>query len=85
MMMGHGGDWMWGGSILLTLTMVAFWALLITAVVFAVRYLISLQGSGSPPVAGPSRAESLLAERYARGEIDDDEYQHKLTLLHQHQ
>ena len=84
MMMWHGGDWAWGGSILLTLAMVVFWALLVSAVVFAVRYLISLQGSGSPPAAGPTRAESLLAERYARGEIDDDEYRHKLTLLHQH-
>ena len=84
MMMWHGGDWVWGGSILMTVAMVVFWALLITAVVLAVRYLISSQGTGSAPVAGPSRAESLLAERYARGEIDDDEYQRKLTLLHQH-
>jgi putative membrane protein len=83
-MMGHHGDWAWGGSILLTLAMVVFWALLTAAIVFAARYLISLPGGGSPPAGGPSRAESLLAERYARGEIGDDEYQHKLTLLHQH-
>jgi putative membrane protein len=85
MMMWHGGDWVWGGSILMTVAMVVFWALLITAVVLVVRYLVSSHGTGSAPDAGPGRAESLLAERYARGEIDDDEYQRRLTLLHQHQ
>jgi putative membrane protein len=84
MMMWHRGDWLWGGSIVLTLAMVVFGALLISAVVLAVRYLLSSQGSRAAPGAGPSRAESLLAERFARGEIDDDEYQRKLRLLHQH-
>lgn len=82
MMMQHGG--LWGGSILMTMAMVLFWALLITAVVLALRYLLSLSGTGSAPAGGSSRAESLLAERFARGEIDEDEYQRKLTLLHQH-
>lgn len=84
MMMSHHGDWLWGGSILLTVAMLVFWALLITAVVLAVRYLLSSYGTGSHPAGGPSRAEGLLAERFARGELDDDEYQRKLALLHQH-
>jgi putative membrane protein len=83
-MMWHRGHWLWGGSIPLTLATVMFGALLISAVVLAVRYLLSLQGIGTAPAARPSRAESLLAERFARGEIDDDEYQRKLRLLHQH-
>lgn len=83
-MMWNDGDWLWGGSILMTVAMVVFWALVITAVVLAVRYLVSSQGTGSPPPAGPSRAESLLAERYARGEIDDEEYRRRLALLQQH-
>ncbi|MGE2815407.1 SHOCT domain-containing protein [Mycobacterium heidelbergense] len=84
MMMRHGGDWMWGGSILMTVAMVVFFALIIVAIVLAVRYLASSPGTGSAPTPGPSAAESLLAERYARGEIDDDEYQRRITLLHQH-
>ncbi|OBK62147.1 hypothetical protein A5656_11095 [Mycobacterium gordonae] len=82
--MWHRGHWLWDGSIPLTLATVVFGALLISAVVLAVRYLLSLQGTGTAPAAGLSRAESLLAERFARGEIDDDEYQRKLRLLHQH-
>jgi putative membrane protein len=83
-MMMHGGNGTWGGSILMTVALVMFGALLITAVVLTVRYLISLPDTGSAVVAGMSRAESLLAERYSRGELDDEEYQQKLTLLHQH-
>jgi putative membrane protein len=83
-MMMHGGNGTWGGSILMTVALVMFGALLITAVVLNVRYLISLPGNGSDATAGASRAESLLAERYSRGELDEEEYQQKLTLLHQH-
>ena len=35
------GGWGWGGWILMTLVMVAFWGLVITAVVLAIRYLAS--------------------------------------------
>ena len=82
------GGWGWGGWILMTLVMVAFWGLVITAVVLAIRYLASggshhnRAGSGSVPA--DSRAEDVLAERYARGEIDDDEYRRRLTLIREH-
>ena len=80
--------WGWGGWILMTLVMVAFWGLVITAVVLAIRYLASggshhnRAGSGSVPA--DSRAEDVLDERYARGEIDDDEYRRRLTLIREH-
>ncbi|MGH3677659.1 MAG: SHOCT domain-containing protein [Mycobacterium sp.] len=85
-MMWYGGDWGWGGWLLMTVAMIVFWALLITAVVLLVRYLVSAsRGSGVPPTAaGPGSAEETLAQRYARGEIDDDEYRQRLTLLRQH-
>jgi putative membrane protein len=83
-MMMHGGNGTWSGSILMTVALLMFGALLITAVVLTVRYLISFPGTGSAATAGASRAESLLAERFSRGELDEAEYQHKLTLLHQH-
>jgi putative membrane protein len=83
-MMMHGGNGTWSGSALMTVALVMFGALLVTAVVLTVRYLISLPGTGSAATAGASQAESLLAERYSRGEIEHAEYQQKLTLLHQH-
>lgn len=85
MMMWYGGNgWGWGGWILMTVLMVVFWALVITAVVLAIRYLTSPRGTGATRAARPGSAEDLLAERYARGEITDDEYQQRLTVLRQH-
>lgn len=78
----HGGDWSWGGSTLMGVALVVFGTLLITAVVFSVRYLVS-SGATESAATAPTTAERLLAERYSRGEIDEDEYRQKLTLLHQ--
>ncbi|MFJ5901901.1 SHOCT domain-containing protein [Streptomyces sp. NPDC093064] len=36
------------------------------------------------PGWGSRRAEDLLAERFARGEIDDEEYKRRLALLREH-
>ena len=83
MMMWYGGDgWGWVGWILMTVGMVAFWALVITAVVLAVRYLAGSRGTAaSPSSSGQMRAEDVLAERFARGEIDENEYRQRLELL----
>ncbi|KDE97106.1 conserved hypothetical protein [uncultured Mycobacterium sp.] len=85
-MMWYGGDgWGWGGWILMTVGMVAFWALVITAIVFAVRFVAdSRHTSTRPPVSGPMRAEDLLHERFARGEIDGEEYRQRMALLRDH-
>jgi uncharacterized membrane protein len=85
MMMMDDGHWGWGSWILTTLTTVVFWALVITAVVLLARYLLSLsqRTTGTTHAAGASNAEQVLAERYARGEIDDDEYKRRLGLLRQ--
>jgi putative membrane protein len=67
----------------MTLAMVVFWALVITAVVLCIRYLT---GGSHPNQASPSSAraaEDVLAERFARGEIDD-EYRQRMTTLRDH-
>lgn len=76
---GHFG---WGGWLLGSAVMVVFWALVIAGTVLLVRYLMTSRGDAKP-VAGSSTAQALLAERYARGEIDDEEYRRRLTLLRQ--
>jgi putative membrane protein len=72
---GHGfAPW---GFALMTVSMVLFWALVILAIVALVRYL----GRSGRAARGTVSAEELLAERFARGEIDEDEYHRRLETL----
>lgn len=66
---GWGWLWMAGG-------MLAFWALVGTVIVVLVRALAADHRD-----AGPSRALAILDERYARGEINDEEYRHRRAQL----
>jgi putative membrane protein len=86
MMMGYDGDgWGWAGWILMTVGMVAFWAVVITAVVLAIRYLTGSRGSAATSTSsGQTRAEDVLAERFARGEIDENEYRQRLSALREY-
>lgn len=86
MMMWYDADgWGWAGWTLMTVGMVAFWALVITAVVLAIRYLTGSRGSAaSATSSGQNRAEDVLAERFARGEIDENEYRQRLSALREH-
>lgn len=59
---------------------VLFLALIIAVVFIAVRYL----GPRTRPADGRATAEQILAERYARGEIDEEEYRRRLRALRDH-
>lgn len=69
-MWGWGSGWMW-------LWMTLFLAAVIGAGVFAVRLSSSRQDS----VRG---ARDILADRFATGEIDADEYRDRLKVLEGH-
>ena len=57
---------------------VLFWAALIIGIVVLVRNL----GGGRPfGWSGRMSAEELLAQRFARGEIDEAEYRQRLAVL----
>lgn len=72
-MMGWGdGGWYWWGFG--ALHMLLFWALLIVLIVALVRWLGSMRESGD---RSRGRALEILQERYARGEIQKDEYEQK--------
>ncbi len=82
--MGYSGIGGWVGWLVMSLAMIAFWALLITGLVALVRYLLSSSRSGDLTVfPGPGSAEDVLTERYARGDIDDGEYQRRLAFIRQ--
>jgi putative membrane protein len=68
-----------GGWVVMIVSMVLFWSLLITAGVVVVRALNRPSQSGTAFRPSP---EQLLAERFARGEIDEDEYRTRLAVLH---
>ncbi|MEO6957061.1 MAG: hypothetical protein ABI137_10015 [Antricoccus sp.] len=72
----HGwgsGTWGIGGWIAMAVLMVLFWAGVITVIVVLLRRPHSNQGT---PEMAPShhKAERILNERFARGEIDETEY-----------
>ena len=55
------------------------WPLLWLAVIVTVVWLFKRRRwSGGPPENGGDRARSILAERYARGEISSEEYRERL-------
>jgi putative membrane protein len=67
----------WGWAVM-SISMVLFWALVVAAVVFLARGFQRRGGEGSPSRPNPRQ---LLAERFARGEIDEDEYRQRLAVL----
>ncbi len=71
------GGW---GYALMIIGMVLFWGALITGVILLVRS-VGRQGPSSADLPALHTAERLLAERYARDEIDEDEYGNRLTTL----
>jgi putative membrane protein len=66
---GGWGGWWW----LMPLTMWLFWAAVIALIVWFVRNRRETNET--------ERARGILAERYARGEIDANEYHERLERL----
>lgn len=76
-MMGWYHDGMgWGGWLVMLLGMVAFWGLVVWAVVVLFRDTRSVD-------ARPAHHDPLdtLDERFARGEIDETEYRARADVL----
>jgi putative membrane protein len=80
-MMWYGDGW--AGWAMMAVAMALFWAVLIAAAVWGIR---ALSGSGGRPqtqarVPVPPRPDNLLNQRFARGEIDEDEFRRSMALL----
>ena len=73
----HDG-WGPGAWIAMAFVMLVFWTILVAAIITLVR---SNQGGQDHTVRGVGDAERILAERFARGEIDADEYKQRRDLL----
>jgi putative membrane protein len=69
----HMDDWAWWNWAVMTMVMFGLWGLIAWLVVLAVR--------PARRQAPPPRAEEILAERFAAGEIDDAEYRRRLDVI----
>jgi putative membrane protein len=80
MMFWYDHDVSGWGWFTMSASMILFWVLIITAAVLLFRALgRTTEHTRTPAV--PS-AERLLAERFARGEVDEEEYRRRLATLH---
>ena len=69
----HPMSWAWGAwGLGMMVMMLVFWGLVITGIVLAIRWL-----AGQGEKSRSDRALDILRERYARGEINKDEFDAK--------
>lgn len=72
-MWGHMGDYGWVGG--MGIGMLVFWGLLIAGIVMLVRCAMDSSACGKR--GREKSALDLLKDRYARGEIDREEFEQK--------
>jgi putative membrane protein len=81
----HLGGWGWAAG----LGSLLFWVIFAVAAAVLIRSFLRGgrppyppdQGYRTPPGHGPVTPEQILAERFARGEIDEDEFWRRMTTL----
>lgn len=74
--------WGWGHMIFGSLMMIVFWGGIIALIVLLVRRLGGAGGSGDSSGSAPRRTPlDILQERFAKGEIDRQEYEERRRVL----
>jgi putative membrane protein len=80
-MMGDVGSFgSWGPGFGLVF-MIVFWALIILGIAAIVKWLMGTAGNRS--TSAPRTGRQILEERYARGDIDREEFEQKKNDLEQ--
>jgi putative membrane protein len=68
---GYGMEWFW------PIIMVVFWVAVIVGIIFLIRWLVISTRTGSRGARSEDSALEILKKRYARGEIDKQEFEEK--------
>ena len=81
-MMGWYEGTGWGTWVSMVLVMVAFWTLVVVGIVALLRWTATPRSvDRRDPEPRTERAHEVLAERLARGDIDEAEYASRLAAL----
>lgn len=83
-MFWYGHDMNWWGYAGMTIGMVLFWALLIVGIVALIRYSLGNRENSPISRSQTPSPEQILADRFARGDINETEYRERLAVLRNH-
>ncbi len=72
-MMGNWWGFGWSGGIF----MIVFWVVVVLALILLIKWLVQSSGRNKTVDGGSDQALEILRERYARGEIDKEEFEVK--------
>ncbi|MEV4624623.1 SHOCT domain-containing protein [Asanoa sp. NPDC049573] len=68
------------GTLLMVVSNVLFWSLIIGAIVLVARYLAHDRRAAGP-TSRERTPQQVLADRFAHGDIDEEEYARRLRVL----
>lgn len=78
----HHHGWGWGYMTFGPLMMVLFFGAMVVVVMLSARWLRGSADTGTRgPGVGSNRPLDILKERYARGEIDEKEFEERKRIL----
>lgn len=80
--MWHDGSWDAGDWVAMSTMMLLFWIGLIALVIWLARLGSSRDPRGTHGSSLPPTPDEILADRFARGEIDEDEFLRRRRMLH---
>jgi putative membrane protein len=75
--MGPGMGWGYGMGGFSSIIMIAFWVAAIVGVIFLIRWLVVSTGASARSGRSEDSALEILKRRYARGEINKEEFEEK--------
>lgn len=78
----NGGGWGWGAWVAMAFMMLVFWGAIVAVVLVAIRsWGHRPEGTGAGGTSSEDDALRVLDTRFARGDIDAEEYTSRRDLL----